>query len=343
QLRSGSSVQVQCNSVTSIDAYSYPIEVRYTNVQTNTQRTQRGSDLQLVGSASSFECPSGFVPVPGGFVLADGTTVDDFCVMKYEAKNVGGVPVSQPDGIPWLLPNENSKSQAKDLCEQNGYSLLSSRQWMQINENILHTPINNLDSSQPEIFLARGNVDESGAYGAVLDSGTADCDLSVSLDHVNNDDCPLRVEGYVGMSYTWDSVQRDHKRIFVLSNGEVIWDWVGNADNIIEFDVSSVSGPSGGYYYVLYPGDLSNDYCDNFDTGLTEYCYDYILSFFPYLKPSIFNFQNGGAFGGDLVQFDGFGKVGSNHYMYGGFLGVDIFGGFWGSLSDDGFRCTYTP
>jgi len=43
-------------------------------------------------------CPTGFIKVPGSATY--GTT--DFCVMKYEAKNVGGNAVSQASGTPWV-------------------------------------------------------------------------------------------------------------------------------------------------------------------------------------------------------------------------------------------------
>jgi hypothetical protein len=43
------------------------------------------------------DCPTGFIEVPGNSKF--GTS--DFCVMKYEAKNVGGIPTSQAAGLPW--------------------------------------------------------------------------------------------------------------------------------------------------------------------------------------------------------------------------------------------------
>lgn len=43
------------------------------------------------------DCPEGFIEVPGD----ERFGTNDFCVMKYEAKNVGGIPTSQASGSPW--------------------------------------------------------------------------------------------------------------------------------------------------------------------------------------------------------------------------------------------------
>src|SRR5680860_1634600 len=50
------------------------------------------------GSSTGSACPTGFIPVPGSGTY--GT--NDFCVMKYEAKNVGGVATSQAALTPWV-------------------------------------------------------------------------------------------------------------------------------------------------------------------------------------------------------------------------------------------------
>ncbi|HEU4830992.1 MAG TPA: discoidin domain-containing protein, partial [Candidatus Saccharimonadales bacterium] len=57
-------------------------------------------------------CPSGFIPVPGSTLY---NKPYGFCVMKYEAKNSGGIPVSTPGGAPWVsIPQSgNFVSQGK--------------------------------------------------------------------------------------------------------------------------------------------------------------------------------------------------------------------------------------
>lgn len=44
-------------------------------------------------------CPTGFIPVPGSRLY---DTDNGFCVMKYEAKNVGGIATSVASGTPWV-------------------------------------------------------------------------------------------------------------------------------------------------------------------------------------------------------------------------------------------------
>lgn len=68
-------------------------------------------------------CPTGFV------------TADDFCVMQYEAKNIGGVPTSQADLSPWTgtYPDE-----AKALCQSLGeyFDLISNEEWLKVAKQV---------------------------------------------------------------------------------------------------------------------------------------------------------------------------------------------------------------
>lgn len=69
-------------------------------------------------------CPEGFIAVPGSETY--GT--ESFCVMKYEAKNENGVPVSKADGLPWtevdyqynsLNASQNSNANSPLLTDGN--------------------------------------------------------------------------------------------------------------------------------------------------------------------------------------------------------------------------------
>ncbi|MFT4313003.1 MAG: hypothetical protein ACMXYA_01215 [Candidatus Woesearchaeota archaeon] len=283
--------------------------------------------------------------------MGDGSSIDDFCVMKYDAKNVGGVAVSQPGGIPWNFQNNMTGSQVEQLCIDAGFELMTTKQWMTIGENILNTPINNLDLTSTNFSLSKGFVDDSasidGFIPSISDSGTENCDISVSLDHPANNNCPLRIEGYYGTGSSWEDgfgSGRENLRTFVLTNGEVIWDISGNADNFVKFETPSISGPSGDYYYVNYHGQLSNSNCHGLGFEPPGTCYNYILSFFPYLEPSHLNVDNIGPFGGDLANFNGFGKAGGGlGPQWAGVFSLDHVGVFWGLGYNDGFRCTYTP
>ena len=49
-------------------------------------------------------CPAGFIDTSFGF-----------CLMKYEAKNVGGVANSVTDGLPWNLSQIDAKQKCNDI------------------------------------------------------------------------------------------------------------------------------------------------------------------------------------------------------------------------------------
>ena len=56
------------------------------------------------GNSAALNCPGSFIPVPGS--SAYGTS--DFCVIKYEAKNVSGTATSQASGTPWTSISQTS-------------------------------------------------------------------------------------------------------------------------------------------------------------------------------------------------------------------------------------------
>lgn len=97
----------------------------------------RISDSSPAVEAASISCPSGFIIVPGSITY--GTS--DFCVMKFEAKNVGGVATSQASGVPW-----NSISQASAVSTSaaacTGCHLITEAEWMTIAQNVLSVSSN---------------------------------------------------------------------------------------------------------------------------------------------------------------------------------------------------------
>ena len=144
--------------------------------------------------------PTGYIRVPGNSKF--GTT--DFYVMKYEAKNVGGIPTSQAAGTPWV---SISQTTAIDLARSlgPGYLLITEAEWMTIAHNALY-----VDSNWT------GGAVGSGA----LFSGHNDNNPSNALGADTDD-----ANGYYGVGNTAPSNQR---RTLTLSNGEVIWDLAGN-------------------------------------------------------------------------------------------------------------------
>lgn len=146
------------------------------------------------------DCPTGFIPVPGYAPL--GTR--GFCVMKYEAKNVGGVATSQAAGSPWLRNSSLGRAAASAAC--TGCRPMNELDWMTIAADVIRVPANWT----------------GGAVGSgVLYAGHSDNSPSSARPASEDDN-----NGYYNTSNTHPSNQR---RTFYMSNGEVIWDMAGNA------------------------------------------------------------------------------------------------------------------
>lgn len=176
------------------------------------------------GAVASIICPSGFIVVPGSATF--GT--DDFCVMKYEAKNVSGVATSQASGSPWVsISQTNAISTATAAC--TGCHLITEAEWLTIAHNVLNVASNWSGGSVGSGYIYSGHNDNSPANSLVADSND------------NN--------GYSGTGQSATSSQR---RTLTLSNSEVIWDTAGN---VWEWTSGTTSGagnqpgaPSGGTY-----------------------------------------------------------------------------------------------
>jgi prepilin-type N-terminal cleavage/methylation domain-containing protein len=177
------------------------------------------------GPYTPITCLTGYIVVPGNSTY--GT--NDFCVMKYEAKNVGGVATSQAAGTPWVnISQTTAISTAAAAC--TGCHLITEGEWLTIAQNVLNVPGNWSGSSVGSGYIPRGNSDSSAAT-----------DASADLTGV-------------------------HKRALTLSNGEVIWDLAGN---VWEWTSGTVQSPAvqpgvtgAGYNWrewntVTNPGTIS--------------------------------------------------------------------------------------
>ncbi|MFW5746103.1 MAG: hypothetical protein ACOCWQ_00965 [Nanoarchaeota archaeon] len=327
----GQKKKIACGSITANpgERYDYDVTITYTDLETSAVYVL--DDLKMVGRGSSFSCPDGYVAVPGGFVLADGSTVDDFCVMKYEAKNVGGVATSQAAGTPWVSITQTDAI-ANCTALGDGYDLISDQQWMVLAENILNTPINDLNASAsgPQLSNGRSSMDwGDGSAAAGPDPDVTQCDTSYSLDASQNENCGLRgSEGYVdtdgswSMAYSASTDGRGDLRTHVLSNGEVIWDVAGNVFSWTSTVLATT--PDDNNYY-----DSATDFTD-----------------VEWMEPSqargsTYGFGYYGMYGNsDRVAVRG-GSWGSGDGA--GVFGVDGFYGPSFSSTDFGFRCVHSP
>src|SRR5665648_508893 len=171
----------------------------YYITNTNTIPTEGTCSGVILGGTT---CPTGFIVVPGSSTY--GTS--DFCVMKYEAKNVSGVATSQATGTPWVsITQTTSLSTATAAC--SGCHLITEAEWMTLAQNVLSVASNWSSGSVGSGYIYSGHNDNSPANSLAADSND------------NN--------GYSG---TGNSSPSNQRRTLTLTNGEVIWDMAGNVD-----------------------------------------------------------------------------------------------------------------
>jgi len=206
--------------------------------------------------ADKFEqiCPEGYVWVPGS---AKYGTLPGFCVMKYEAKNVGGAATSQATDAPWTsVSQENARAYCQARGE--GYHLISEAEWMTIAENIVATPINDIDAAAG-LQLATGHTDNdpTNSLAAGTDPAVSACNLRLPLSDAANafaDNCQLRdsgaVYGYSGTGNQWSDTgyvsggnNKSQLRVHALSNGNTVWDIAGNVWEWTDAIISQVDQP----------------------------------------------------------------------------------------------------
>lgn len=159
-------------------------------------------------------CPTGFVAVPGN--ASYGTP--DFCVMQYEAKDVGGVATSQANGAPWL---NITFAAARRKCQALGptYDLISNDHWQTIYHDVEYVNANWSGGSRGVGCLFLGNNNWTDACG------------------YNGNDPPSLDSG----------TSRNSKARFTLSNGEIIWDMSGNAGEWV--NGNPAAGTTQSYTY----------------------------------------------------------------------------------------------
>ena len=143
-------------------------------------------------------CLAGYIVVPGSSTY--GTS--DFCIMKYEAKNIGGVATSQAAGSPWATISQiNAVSNSSAAC--SGCHLTTKAEWLTLAQNVLSVAANWSGGAVGSGYIYSGHNDNAPFSS-----------LGASTDN----------DGYSGTG----STSGNQRRTLALTNGEVVWDLAGN-------------------------------------------------------------------------------------------------------------------
>lgn len=154
-------------------------------------------------------CPdeNEWAAVPGN--PAFGTS--DFCVMRFEARNVNGVAVSQAWGTPYVnISQSEAILAAKSACD--GCHLLTEGEWLTIAHNVMH--VNN-----------NWNIGFAGTGGGYMFTGHSDGSPNYARDALWAED---NIQGYYGTGNAAGGAGEEQRRTLSLSNGQIIWDFAGN-------------------------------------------------------------------------------------------------------------------
>lgn len=176
--------------------------------------TNSNYSYRVVNDSSYVACAPGFIIVPGSVTY--GTS--DFCVMKYEAKQVGvtNVPISKAADQPWAnIGQTSAKNNSSGVAGCTGCHLISEPEWMTIAQNVLKVSSNWSGSAVGSGYVFYGHNDSTP--NSTIAAGVDDNDGYVNTLNSQGDFS-------VSQSMTGNS----QRRTFTLSNGEVIWDFSGN-------------------------------------------------------------------------------------------------------------------
>lgn len=205
------------------------------------------ADFEYLGG-----CPAGYVAVRGDQVRG----VEPFCVMKFEAKNSSSTPVSVAAGAPWTNISANA---AKSACQglsgsSSGsyFDIISNKEWMALSDDIQSVNTNWYHPSDSSIHEVGNGVLNIGYSAAANDTNPAE--VSDENDPITNVTSESNDVGSNGRAYY---------RTNVLTYGGTIWDVVGNAMEIVDYDIkTSFTSPpgcsqSGGPFSL----DTGSGYC----------------------------------------------------------------------------------
>ncbi|BFT94185.1 hypothetical protein MNSC_01930 [Minisyncoccus archaeophilus] len=176
-----------------------------------------------------------------------------FYVMKYEAKNVGGVATSTTSGTPWVSISQTSSISA---CSSlgSGYHLITNAEWTSLARHL---------ASQPSNW-------STGTVGSgVLSRGYSASTTNASDGFQNTAVAPSTGPGYeynTGVNTVGSSGVFDLKRTHNLANGKIIWDLAGNVWEWNSDTCTQGSGAGNWYNGVWIEWNDTN--LDDYERGV---------------------------------------------------------------------------
>ena len=198
--------------------------VAYNGMQDKAKQAAMSTELaQWKKKSELYKIDKGIIcPLNYAFVYGNTTLgTSDFCVMKYEATNVGGIATSVASGTPWINITQTS-AMSTSMAACSGCHLITEAEWMTLAADVLTVKYN----------WTGGVVGSGYVYSGHSDSLPASA-LAASADDA---------DGYNG---TGDSSTSNNgqKRTHYLSSGDVMWDLAGN---ILEWTTGTLTGAQPG-------------------------------------------------------------------------------------------------
>ena len=183
--------------------------------------------------------------LPDSWVYVEGDIdydTPDFCIMKYEAKNVSNSPASNATNTPWVsISQQDAKTECASLGR--GFELISNDQWMTVAANIAENAGNWCNSAGGNCG-AQGQSISPGAVSSgslIINRGHTDRSINTACDaRYDNvrDDCAIQSPSKAFLT----------KRTHRLLDGGVVWDLSGNV-----WDLTS-------YYNEIYKPNANGGY-----------------------------------------------------------------------------------
>ena len=215
--------------------------VAYTGITQKANNAALTADIkQLQTKAAVYRAQNGVDDCPTGYSFVYGNSTlgtQPFCVMKYEAKNVGGVATSQASGTPWVSITQTDAITAATAA---GGHLLTEAEWMTIAADLLSMKYNWSGGSVNSGIIYQGHVNNNPASAlAASDDDT---------DTLNG------MTGGIGTASGNNS-----SRVLYLSSGDAIWDFSGN---VWEWTQQAIGTPTLTMSNVGVSGDSGFNWRD---------------------------------------------------------------------------------